>query len=63
LTADEGEYQLLRSSVKEFVQKNLDRVAVKIEQEGLSTVTAKEMAAQGFIGARIPVEYGGAGLD
>ena len=63
MTADEGEYQLLRNSVREFVQKNMDRVAVKIEQEGLSPVTAKEMAAQGFIGARIPAEYGGAGLD
>jgi len=63
LTADEEEYQLLRTSVREFVQKNIEGIAVKIEQDGLSNEIAKVMAAQGFIGARIPIEYGGAGLD
>lgn len=57
------EYQLLRTSVRDFAQKNIDSIAVKIEQEGLSSETAKSMASQGFIGARIPTEYGGTGLD
>ena len=61
MTAEE--YQLLRSSVRDFAQKNIDNIAVKIEQEGLSPETAKSMASQGFMGARIPVEYGGTGLD
>jgi len=57
------EYQLLRSSVKEFAQKNIDSIAVKIERQGLSPETARSMASQGFMGARIPTEYGGTGLD
>jgi len=57
------EYQLLRSNVRDFAQKNIDSIAVKIEQEGLSLETARSMAAQGFMGARIPTEYGGTGLD
>ena len=57
------EYQLLRSNVRDFAQKNIDSIAVKIEQEGLSPETAKSMASQGFMGARIPTEYGGTGLD
>ena len=57
------EYQLLRSSVRDFAQKNIDSIAVKIEQGGLSPETAKSMALQGFMGARIPNEYGGTGLD
>lgn len=57
------EYQLLRSNVRDFAQKNIESIAVKIEQEGLSPETASSMASQGFIGARIPTEYGGTGLD
>jgi alkylation response protein AidB-like acyl-CoA dehydrogenase len=57
------EYKLLRKSVREFAQKNIDSIAVKIEQEGLSPETARSMGAQGFLGARIPAEYGGTGLD
>lgn len=57
------EYQLLRSNVRDFAQKNIDGIAVKIEQEGLSPETARSMATQGFVGARIPTEYGGTGLD
>lgn len=57
------EYELLRSSVRDFAQKNIDGIAVKIEQEGLSPETAKSMASQGFMGARIPTECGGTGLD
>ena len=57
------EYQLLRNSVRDFAQRNIDGIAVKIEQGGLSPETARSMAAQGFLGARIPAEYGGTGLD
>jgi alkylation response protein AidB-like acyl-CoA dehydrogenase len=57
------EYQLLRNTVRDFAQKNIDSITVKIEQEGLSSETAKSMASQGFLGARIPAEYGGTGLD
>jgi len=57
------EYQLLRSSVREFAQKNIENISVKMEQEGLSPETARSMASQGFMGARVPTEYGGTGLD
>jgi alkylation response protein AidB-like acyl-CoA dehydrogenase len=57
------EYQLLRSTVREFGQKNLEGIAAKIEKEGLRRETIEGMAAQGFIGARIPTDLGGAGLD
>jgi len=57
------EYQLLRRSVRDFAKGNIDTIAVKIEQDGLKQETAKSMASQGFLGARIPPEYGGTGLD
>ena len=57
------EYQLLRSNVREFAQKNIEGIASKIEREGLSEETIRGMAAQGFIGASIPSELGGTGLD
>jgi alkylation response protein AidB-like acyl-CoA dehydrogenase len=57
------EYQLLRSTAREFAQKNIETGALKIEQEALSQEMIGSMAAQGFIGARIPSEYGGTGLD
>jgi len=57
------EYDLLRRSVREFSQKTIEPVAVKIEQNGLGQETVDQMAAQGFMGARIPSEHGGSGLD
>lgn len=61
MTAEER--QLLRKNVREFAQKNLESIAPKIEQEGLRQETMEAMAAQGLIGAHIPSELGGAGLD
>ena len=57
------EHQLLRSSVREFALKNIEGIAAKIERDGLRPETVTAMAAQGFIGARIPSELGGTGLD
>jgi len=57
------EYQLLRSSVREFAQKNIEGIAAKIEREGLTPEIIMAMAAQGFLGARVPSELGGTGLD
>lgn len=54
---------LLRNSVREFAQKNLEGIAAKIEREGLSQQTIEGMAAQGLLGARVPGELGGTGLD
>ena len=57
------EYQLLRKSVRDFARETLESIAVKIEQAGLSSETAKNLASQGYVGARIPTEFGGTGLD
>ena len=57
------EEQLLRSSVREFAQKNIEGAAAKIERDGLRQETSVGMANQGFIGARIPADLGGTGLD
>jgi len=61
LMAEEAE--LLRKSVREFAQKTIEPVSVKIEQDGLGAQAVGGLAAQGFLGARIPAEYGGSGLD
>ena len=57
------EHQLLRSSVREFSQKNLEGISAKIERDGLRPETIAAMAAQGFLGASVPSELGGTGLD
>ena len=57
------EHQLLRSSVREFAQKNLEGISAKIERDGLRPETIAAMAAQGFLGAYVPSELGGTGLD
>ena len=57
------EHQLLRSSVREFVQKNIEVISAKIERDGLRPETVMAMAAQGFLGASVPSELGGTGLD
>jgi len=57
------EYQLLRSSVREFAQKNIEGISAKIERDGLRPETIAAMAAQGFLGAMVPSELGGTGLD
>jgi len=57
------EHQLLRSSVREFAQKNLEGISAKIERDGLRPETVAAMAAQGFLGASVPGELGGTGLD
>ena len=57
------EHQLLRSSVREFAQKNIEGISAKIERDGLRPETVAAMAAQGFLGASVPGELGGTGLD
>lgn len=57
------EHQLLRSTVREFAQKNIEGISAKIEQNGLRPDTVEAMAAQGFLGASVPSELGGTGLD
>ena len=57
------EQDLIRSAVKEFAQKAIQDRALKIEHEGIDQALLQSLAAQGFLGARIPEKYGGSGID
>ncbi|MEM0156145.1 MAG: acyl-CoA dehydrogenase family protein [Thermoplasmataceae archaeon] len=57
------EYKILSDTVREFSEKTLEGSSLKIERGGLVDDTIHKMAAQGFLGARIPVEMGGSGID
>lgn len=57
------EQELLRKNIREFTKEKIEPATAKIEREGLDRETLAKMAVQGLLGARIPSEYGGAGLD
>lgn len=57
------EQQLLQKTVNEFAEKEIDPVSQRIEKEGISQDLIKKAAQAGFLGASIPQEYGGSGLD
>lgn len=57
------EHQLLKDTIREFSEKNIENEALRIEREGLSREIVKKIADQGFLGARVPLEYGGSALD
>lgn len=55
------ENNILKETVAEFCEKNLDEK--KIENEGISKATTELLASQGFLGATIPAKYSGSELD
>lgn len=57
----EEENNILRETVAEFSEKNLDEKI--IETEGISKKLADLIASQGFLGSSIPDKYSGSGLD
>ncbi len=57
------EQDILRSAVIEFAEKNIANSAVAIERTGITDDLAISLAAQGFLGAALPAEVGGAGID
>ena len=57
------EYRILGDTVKEFSEKNLEGSSLKIERGGLGDDIITKMAAQGFLGAKIPADLGGSGID
>ena len=58
------EHDLLRQSIREFVQKELDPHAEEWEAEGLVPRSVFErMGELGFLGLHFPEEYGGGGGD
>ncbi len=57
----EEENNILRETVAEFSEKNLDEKI--IETEGISKKLLDLIASQGFLGSSIPDKYSGSGLD
>ncbi|WP_048161513.1 acyl-CoA dehydrogenase family protein [Thermoplasma acidophilum] len=57
------EYEILRNTVKEFAAKEIEPVSKDIEINGIQRSLKEKIAGQGFIGATLPAEKGGAGLD
>ncbi len=57
----EEENNILRETVSEFCEKNLDEKI--IETEGISKKLTGLIATQGFLGSAVPDKYSGSGLD
>ncbi len=57
------EYEILRNTVREFSSKEIEAVSKDIEINGIPRSLKEKIAAQGFLGATLPAEKGGSGLD
>ncbi|MCU0429828.1 MAG: acyl-CoA dehydrogenase family protein [Cytophagaceae bacterium] len=58
------EQKLIRSSVRDFVKKEISPIIEKAAQEGsFPTYLVKRFGDLGILGPTIPAEYGGGGLD
>ncbi len=55
--------ELMRSAAREFAEKYLKDVATKIEREGIGSDIKEKILQQGFLGATLSPDMGGAGLD
>lgn len=58
------DHKVLQSAVRDFVEKEIKPIAMKIDEEHMipDTLVAK-MGEMGLLGSYLPEEYGGAGLD
>ncbi|BBD72019.1 acyl-CoA dehydrogenase [Sulfodiicoccus acidiphilus] len=54
---------LLRSTAKEFAERELSHRAERVEAEGVDAELREKLASAGFLGATVPSKYGGAELD
>ncbi len=58
------EHQLLRGNIREFAENELKPRAAELDEKHLFPLeTFKMMGELGFLGAHIPEDYGGAGMD
>ncbi len=58
------EQRLIRDTAKEFTDKEIvERTRENARNHHFDTDLVKKVAAQGYLGAIVPPEYGGAGLD
>jgi butyryl-CoA dehydrogenase len=63
LSSPEGERQLLRANLREFAEKQIEGRVASIEKEGIGEELVTKLAGQGVLGASIPPDFGGTGLD
>src|SRR2546421_2767698 len=58
------EQQLIQSTAREFADREIwDRARENARNEHFDTELVRKIADQGYLGAIVPSEYGGAGLD
>ncbi len=58
------DHKVLQAAVRDFVEKEIKPIAVKIDEEHLiPDALIKKMGEMGFFGTYFPEQYGGAGLD
>ncbi|MDD2310363.1 MAG: acyl-CoA dehydrogenase [Desulfuromonadaceae bacterium] len=58
------DHKVLQESVRDFVNKEIKPIAMKIDEEHMiPDALVRKMADMGFLGSYLPEEYGGAGLD
>ncbi len=55
--------EMMMDNIRQFAQANINDIALKIEREGVSEDLYNSLIQQGLIGANLPAEMGGAGLD
>lgn len=62
-SADSETLDLLRSSVRQFAEKEIIPIAQKMDKDDYFPVELfKKMGQQGFLGVTVPEEYGGSGM-
>lgn len=57
------EYDILRSTIREYAKKTLEPASLDIERKGIERDVRKSISEQGFLGARISSSLGGSDLD
>ncbi|UCC44770.1 MAG: acyl-CoA dehydrogenase family protein, partial [Candidatus Zixiibacteriota bacterium] len=60
LTEEQLEFAAM---AREFCQKRVFPATRELDEEGMSDEFVGELASLGYLGASIPAEYGGMGLD
>lgn len=58
------EHRLVRDTIREFARKEIEPIADDLDRSGRFPLEVfRSLGAMGYLGAAIPAEYGGAGLD
>ena len=55
--------EMMMENIRQFAESNISSISLKIEREGIPDDLYAKIIQQGLIGATLPPELGGAGLD